>query len=322
MTAWATGRSHPRFGLCPRPEVRAGRSADQLSEGPGRRAGLTFGVKLSNTLAMANHKGVLPGDEMYMSGRALYPITMNLFHKLMQEFERRSASLLLGRRRCAERADHPGLRRAPSPPPPTCSSRAATRGWSSGSRTWRPRCKPGRRQPGRAGPRQPGYAGGCRRRGARESTLQKELPALRPAQGRIRAGSFDCIIAPCVEQCAVHQDVPEYAWLIAQGEYDRALEVILRRNPLPGITGYVCTHLCQTRCTRYNYDQPVAIRALKRFAFEQGTAETGRLGHRRAGNLAAPIPWHRPPRRHRRERPRRAGSRLLSGSAWRAGDYL
>ena len=32
---------------------------------------LTFGVKLSNTLAMANHKGNLPGAEMYMSGRAL-----------------------------------------------------------------------------------------------------------------------------------------------------------------------------------------------------------------------------------------------------------
>ncbi|HEX7485670.1 MAG TPA: hypothetical protein VF332_05940, partial [Vicinamibacterales bacterium] len=36
--------------------------------------GLTFGVKLSNTLAMANHTGRLPGREMYMSGRALYPV--------------------------------------------------------------------------------------------------------------------------------------------------------------------------------------------------------------------------------------------------------
>jgi putative selenate reductase len=35
--------------------------------------GLTFGVKLTNTLAMRNHRGVLPGEEIYMSGRALYP---------------------------------------------------------------------------------------------------------------------------------------------------------------------------------------------------------------------------------------------------------
>ncbi|MBL7064122.1 MAG: FAD-dependent oxidoreductase, partial [Anaerolineae bacterium] len=32
----------------------------------------------------------------------------------------------------------------------------------------------------------------------------------------------------------------------------------------------ICTHLCQTRCTRNNYDEPVAIRALKRFAAEKG----------------------------------------------------
>ena len=47
--------------------------------------GLHFGVKLSNTLAMGNHRGVLPGQEMYMSGRALYPVTMALFHRLATE---------------------------------------------------------------------------------------------------------------------------------------------------------------------------------------------------------------------------------------------
>ena len=70
----------------------------------------------------------------------------------------------------------------------------------------------------------------------------------------------------------MRQDVPEYAWLIAHGDYDRALEVIMSRNPLPGVTGYVCTQLCQRCCTRSagNYDQPVAIRALKRFVAEAG----------------------------------------------------
>ena len=66
------------------------RAVELIQSAASRRRpqrGLTFGVKLSNTLAMANHKGMLPGDEMYMSGRALYPITMNLFHKLAQEFD-------------------------------------------------------------------------------------------------------------------------------------------------------------------------------------------------------------------------------------------
>ncbi len=75
---------------------------------------------------------------------------------------------------------------------------------------------------------------------------------------------FDCVTAPCKEQCAVCQDVPEYVWWISQGEYDKALEVIVARNPLPAINGYICTHLCQTRCTRNNYDEPVAIRALRK----------------------------------------------------------
>ena len=55
-------------------------------QGVAAAQGLTFGVKLSNTLAMHNHAGRLPGDEMYMSGRALYPVTMNLFDKLLHEF--------------------------------------------------------------------------------------------------------------------------------------------------------------------------------------------------------------------------------------------
>jgi putative selenate reductase len=84
-------------------------------------------------------------------------------------------------------------------------------------------------------------------------------------------GLFDCITAPCIEQCAVSQDVPGYVGLIAGGEYDQALRLILADNPLPGVTGYICTHPCQTRCTRNDYDEPVAIRALKRSAVEHGS---------------------------------------------------
>ncbi len=94
------------------------------------------------------------------------------------------------------------------------------------------------------------------------------LPKVRSA-----LGLWDCVVAPCVEVCAVEQDVPEYAWHIAHGDYDRALETILARNPLPGVTGYVCTRLCQTKCTRNDYEESVAIRALKRVAEERGRAD-------------------------------------------------
>ncbi|MCD4796004.1 MAG: putative selenate reductase subunit YgfK, partial [Candidatus Cloacimonetes bacterium] len=48
---------------------------------------IQFGVKLSNTLAVKNDLGMLPTDEMYMSGRTLYPLTINLARKLSEEFD-------------------------------------------------------------------------------------------------------------------------------------------------------------------------------------------------------------------------------------------
>ncbi len=44
---------------------------------------LGFGVKLTNTLGTINNKGALPGEEMYMSGRALFrsPSTLQQFSR-------------------------------------------------------------------------------------------------------------------------------------------------------------------------------------------------------------------------------------------------
>ena len=38
--------------------------------------GLSFGLKLSNTFPVDVRRGELPSEEMYMSGRALYPLTI------------------------------------------------------------------------------------------------------------------------------------------------------------------------------------------------------------------------------------------------------
>ncbi|MFV1970460.1 MAG: putative selenate reductase subunit YgfK, partial [Acidimicrobiia bacterium] len=49
--------------------------------------GLTFGLKLSNTLEVENHRPTFPDDDMmYMSGRALHAVTSNLALKLSEEF--------------------------------------------------------------------------------------------------------------------------------------------------------------------------------------------------------------------------------------------
>jgi len=49
--------------------------------------GRNFGVKLSNTLGTVNTLGVLPGEEMYLSGRILFPLTITLASRLSREFE-------------------------------------------------------------------------------------------------------------------------------------------------------------------------------------------------------------------------------------------
>ncbi len=80
---------------------------------------------------------------------------------------------------------------------------------------------------------------------------------------------YDCIHAPCIEACAVDQNVPEYMFHTANGDFDKAFKVILKDNPLPNITGNVCDHLCQTKCTKMNYDNSLLIRGIKRFNAEK-----------------------------------------------------
>ena len=80
---------------------------------------------------------------------------------------------------------------------------------------------------------------------------------------------YDCIHSPCIESCAVDQDVPEYMYHTAQGNFEEAYRVVINDNALPNITGNVCDHLCQPKCTRINYDNPLLIRGIKRFISEQ-----------------------------------------------------
>jgi len=69
----------------------------------------------------------------------------------------------------------------------------------------------------------------------------------------------------CRVACPAGVNVKAYVGLVAAGDFERALEVVRERNPLPGICGRVCTHPCESECRRSDVDAPVAIRALKRF---------------------------------------------------------
>lgn len=235
--------------------------------------GLTFGVKLSNTLAMRNHKENLAGEEMYMSGRPLYPLTINLFHRLTEEFD---GDLNISYSAGADALNVTTIL-ASGARPVTVASDLLKPGGYSRLLQYLENLENEMRTHGAASLDELAYDRRARLEQAAVAALQdprykKEYHPYGLPKVASDLPLFDCITAPCMVECAVCQDVPEYAWLIAKKEYDRALAVILSRNPFPGTTGYICTHLCQTACTRNNYDEPVAIRALKRFAVEKGTA--------------------------------------------------
>jgi NADPH-dependent glutamate synthase beta subunit-like oxidoreductase/coenzyme F420-reducing hydrogenase delta subunit len=71
--------------------------------------------------------------------------------------------------------------------------------------------------------------------------------------------------APCTQKCPAGVQVKAYVSLIAEERFGEALEVVRRRCPLPGICGRICHHPCEASCRRQRFDDPVAIRALKRF---------------------------------------------------------
>jgi len=252
--------------------------------GVARREGLGFSVKLSNTLAMENHRGVLPGDEMYMSGRALYPVTMQLFRRLHRRFE---GDLPVSFCAGVDALNLPEVL-ACGAWPVTVASDLLKPGGYGRLRQYMERL--GEAMTARGVRSLAALAADPR--GALDRAAASALSEPRYRQSYHGAAlpkvesaleAFDCICAPCVAQCAVCQDVPDYARALAAGRPDDALAVILARNPLPGVTGRVCPHRCEERCTRIDYDEPVAIRDLKRFAVEAGAVELSRgepTGHR------------------------------------------
>jgi len=77
----------------------------------------------------------------------------------------------------------------------------------------------------------------------------------------------------CQYACPVHTDARGYVRAIADGDYERAYLVARGPNPLASICGRICGAPCELACRRGSIDQPIAIRALKRFACERFGAE-------------------------------------------------
>jgi NADPH-dependent glutamate synthase beta subunit-like oxidoreductase len=73
----------------------------------------------------------------------------------------------------------------------------------------------------------------------------------------------------CQYACPVHTDARGYVRAIESGDYEGAYMIARGPNPLASICGRVCGAPCEAACRRGSIDQPIAIRALKRFVSDQ-----------------------------------------------------
>ena len=78
---------------------------------------------------------------------------------------------------------------------------------------------------------------------------------------------------PCQVACPFQVPAQDYVSLVADGDFERAYEMISARNPLQSVCGWVCDHPCETECTRGEMDDPVRIRDIKRFVIERAAKE-------------------------------------------------
>ncbi len=77
----------------------------------------------------------------------------------------------------------------------------------------------------------------------------------------------------CREACPADIDIPRYVRLIGENRPADALAVIKQALPFPGILGRVCFAPCETPCRQAKQEEPIAVRMLKRFAYEHATYE-------------------------------------------------
>ncbi|MCL2220997.1 MAG: putative selenate reductase subunit YgfK [Oscillospiraceae bacterium] len=235
--------------------------------------GLEFGVKLTNTFPVKITEGELPGEEMYMSGRSLFPLSIEVANRLSKAFDGKLHISFSGGVDVRNIRDvlvtgiwpitiattllKPGgyerlyqIASELSGATEVCSLDASA---------------PAIRFSSVDIARLETLVGKASKvsKGCRESIYEKQLTAKTDRKLEDKAPLLDCFIAPCQNGCPFGQDVPAYLRLMDEGKSLEALKVIAERNPLPHITGTICSHNCMNKCTRDFYEGSVDIRAVK-----------------------------------------------------------
>jgi len=237
--------------------------------------GLEFGVKITNTFPVDVTRNELPSEEMYMSGKALFPLSISLAAKLSAEF---AGKLRISYSGGADYFNIDKIVGCGIWPVTMATTFLKTGGYQRFTQV-------ADKVEGICPKKWEGIdVDALKKLAADAITDGHHVKNIKPVPNRKSTKEvplLDCFYAPCSEGCPIHQDIPQYVALTGEGKYKEALEVILEKNALPFITGTLCAHNCMTKCTRNFYEESVNIRGTKLTAAEHGYEQL--IGEIKAG---------------------------------------
>ena len=224
---------------------------------------LEFGVKITNTFPVDVKQNELPSEEMYMSGKSLYPLSISLAAKLAKEFDGRLRISYSGG------ADYYNIERIVDAGiwPVTVATTLLKPG---GYQRLTQMAKLLDKENAPFEKVDAESAGKLAEEAVKDPHHVKAMKPLPSRKMKKEVPLMDCFVAPCKEGCPIHQDITTYLQLVGEEKYEEAMEVIAEKNPLPFITGTICAHNCMSKCTRNFYETPVHIREMKLKAAENG----------------------------------------------------
>ena len=250
-----------------------------------KASNVEFNIKLTNTLEIQNAKSLLPEKEpmLYMSGRALHAISINLASKLQNEF---NGNLDISFSAGADCFNIANILSCGLTPVTICSDLLKPGGYGRIAQYLSSIQTAFARENAASISEYIGEIavnnGNKKKNNNEKEAVLANLMAYaqtvkndRHYQKKTFPWStiktdreldlFDCIHAPCKGTCPTGQDVPSYMYYTAKGMFEEAFKTILETNPFPNVQGMVCDHPCTGKCTRINYDTPLQIREIKRF---------------------------------------------------------
>ena len=225
---------------------------------------LAFGVKITNTFPVDVKNNELPSQEMYMSGKSLFALSMSVAKMLTRDF---NGSLRISFSGGADYFNIERIVEAGIWPVTMATTLLKTGGYlrfiQMAELLEKNLAKPWEKVELSLVEKMIADA-------KSDKHLVKPVKPLPNRKSDKKVPLVDCYTMPCRDRCPIHQDITSYGRLVNEGKFQEALEVILDKNPLPFMTGNICTHTCQSACTRNHYETDVQIRSNKLIAARSG----------------------------------------------------